>query len=206
MAYSDFTLYDLEEKFGIISQRKRLFNTVEPVDNISDWLKYNIELAEELPVKSEKAKSELIVMPILVELRKNNLKYFTIYSGDSLNIDERLKGECDFILSKETGSAEINTPIMQVVEAKRNDVEVGISQCAAQMVGAKKFNEKKNKNQNTVYGCVTTGDDWLFLKLTDKIIIDTKKYYLGNLPELLGVFQVIISEFKQEEIENRCEL
>jgi hypothetical protein len=199
MAYSDFTLVDLEEKFGIISQRKRLFDKVEPVPTISDWLKYNIELAEELPVKSEKAKSELIVMPILVELRKNNLKYFTIYSGDSLNIDERLKGECDFILSKDTGSAEINSPIMQVVEAKRNDVEVGIAQCSAQMLGARKFNERKNKNQPTIYGCVTTGDDWLFMKLEDKITIDTKKYYLGNLPELLGVFQLIIDAFKQVE-------
>jgi hypothetical protein len=199
MAYSDFTLVDLEEKFGIIAQRKLLCDKVEPVPTISDWLKYNIELAEELPVKSEKAKSELIVMPILVELRKNNLKYFTIYSGDSLNIDERLKGECDFILSKDTGSAEINSPIMQVVEAKRNDVEVGIAQCSAQMLGARKFNERKNKNQPTIYGCVTTGDDWLFMKLEDKITIDTKKYYLGNLPELLGVFQLIIDAFKQVE-------
>ncbi|MCU0341578.1 MAG: hypothetical protein MUE30_17005 [Spirosomaceae bacterium] len=64
------------------------------------------------------------------------------------------------------------------------------------MLGAKKYNEKKgNKNASLVYGCVTTGDDWIFMRLTDKIEIDTEKYYLGNLPQLLGAFQHILDGF-----------
>lgn len=197
MAYTDFSLHALETSFGIRSQRKRLFETVTPVESISEWLAYTLKTAEEIPVKSEKAKSEMIVMPILIELRKNNDKFFTIYSGDSLNIDDRLKGECDFILSKDTGSFEVNYPIIQVVEAKKNDLEIGIPQCAAQMVGAKKYNESRGNNPlSTIYGCVTTGDDWVFMRLTDSIEIDTKKYYLGNLAELLGVFQQILDQFK----------
>jgi hypothetical protein len=198
MAYSDFTLSELDEKFGVSNQRKRLFGDIKPVPEISDWLKYTLKLSEELPVKSEKAKSELIVMPILIELRNNSQKYFTIYSGDSLNIDDKFKGECDFILAKETGNFDINFPILQVVEAKRNDVEVGIPQCAAQMIGAKMYNQKKNSTNDTIYGCVTTGDDWLFMKLQTHLEIDTKKYYLGNLGELLGVFQEIIGYFKNQ--------
>ncbi len=199
MAYSEYSLGELEKDFGIISQRKKLFTKITPIYEISDWLQYTLNIAEELPIKSEKAKSELIVMPILIELRNKNNKYFTIYSGDSLNVDSQLKGECDFILSKDTGSFEINNPIIQVVEAKRNDVEIGIPQCAAQMIGAKKYNEKRNKTNHIVYGCVTTGDDWVFMKLEDKIEIDTRKYYLGNLPELLGVFQYIVDYFKNNE-------
>jgi hypothetical protein len=76
-------------------------------------------------------------------------------------------------------------------------VEIGIPQCAAQLVGAKKYNEKRGKVSDVVYGCVTTGYDWIFMRLIHNIIeIDTKKYYLGNLPELLGVFQTIVNKFK----------
>lgn len=198
MAYSDYTLLQLETTFGIKNQMVRLFSNVAAVEP-SAWLLNALQLAGELPVRSEKAKSELIVMPILLELRNKNDKYFTIYSGDNLNIDDKLKGECDFILSKDTQSFDVNFPIIQIVEAKKNDIEIGIPQCAAQMLGAKMYNEKRgNTNFDTVYGCVTTGDDWIFMCLKqDKILIDTRKYYLGNLSELLGVFQNIINFFKE---------
>lgn len=200
MAYSDYTLSELQEKYGMSNHVEVIFAPNSAKVAPSEWLLQALAIAQELPVRSEKAKSELIVMPILIELRNRNEKYVTIYSGDSLNIDDKLKGECDFILAKDTGSFEMNTPILQVVEAKKNDVEIGIPQCAAQMIGAKKYNERKNISLNTIYGCVTTGDDWLFMKLTDKIVIDTRKYYLGNLSELLGAFQQIIDFFKQNNI------
>lgn len=199
MAYSDYTLLQLEEEFGLKNQVISLFHNTMPIAP-SDWLLNLLQMAQELPIRSEKAKSESIVMPILLELRNKNEKYFTIYSGDNLNVDEKLKGKCDFILSKDTHSFDVNFPIIQVVEAKKNDIEIGIPQCAAQMLGAQKFNEKRgNKGLKVVYGCVTTGDSWFFMRLTDKIEIDMRKYYLGNLPELLGVFQHIIDFFRQME-------
>jgi len=195
MAYSEYTLLQIEDEFGIKNQVVDLFSGSETMEP-SDWLLNILQIAKELPVRSEKAKSELIVMPILIELRNRNNKYFTIYSGDSLNIDDKLKGECDFIISKDTHTFDVNYPIIQVVEAKKNDVEIGVPQCAAQMLGAQKYNEKRrNTKSNIIYGCVTTGDDWIFMRLTDKIEIDDKKYYLGNLNELLGVFQSILNNF-----------
>lgn len=196
--YSNYTLQDIVTQFSIANKRQLLFNDLESVES-SDWLKNSLQIAQELPIKSEKARSELIVTPILIELRNRNEKYFTIYSGDTLNADEEkgLKGECDFILAKDTGSFDINIPIIQVVEAKKNDIEIGIPQCAAQMVGADVFNRKKGVELPAVYGCVTTGDDWLFMKLEgSQILIDIKKYYLGDVPELLGVFQHIISFYR----------
>ncbi len=199
MAYSDYTLLQIEEEFGTINQMVSLFDNIRPIEP-SDWLLNLLQIAKELPTRSEKAKSELIIMPILVEMRNRNHKYFTIYSGDHLNITDKLKGECDFIISKDTRSFDVNYPIIQVVEAKKNDVQIGIPQCAAQMVGAKKYNEKRgNKSVNVVYGCVTTGDDWIFMRLTDKIEIDEQKYYLGNLSQLLGIFQYILDDFKRNE-------
>jgi hypothetical protein len=199
MAYGDFTLNDLESRFGIRNQRRRLFDAIDPVEP-SGKLKAELLEIEEMPIRSEKAKSEWIVVPILKELRQRNDKFFTIYSGENLNSDEAqgLKGECDFILAKDTGTFDISFPILQIVEAKKNDLEAGVPQCAAQLVGAKVFNEKKGLHLDRIYGCVTTGNDWLFMKLENDLVIDSRVYYLVQINQLLGIFQGIISHYRNE--------
>jgi hypothetical protein len=197
MAYSDFSLEDLEVKFGVKNFTSKLFLNVEPLEP-SENLKNDLQLAAELPLRSEKAKSEAIVFPVLVELRNRNDKFFTIYSGDNLNADESLglKGECDFILAKDVHSFSINYPIIQIVEAKKNDIDLGVPQCAAQLLGAKIFNEKKGVQLEKIYGCVTTGDEWLFMKLEKDVFVDDQKYYLNEINKLLGIFQQIIDFYK----------
>ncbi len=197
MAYTDFNLSDLEEKFGVKNERKQLQFFAKPVIP-TERLQIELEESTEMPIKSEKARSEWIVVPILKELRTRNSKFFTIYSGDTLVGDKEagLQGECDFILSKDTKSYEISIPIFQIVEAKRNDLDEGIKQCCAQLVGARKYNEKKGITTEKLYGCTTTGDVWRFIEYSDKLYIDDKKYYLGEISELLGVFQSIIDYYK----------
>ena len=64
------------------------------------------------------------------------------------------------------------------------------------MLGARLYNQQDEKDITTIYGCVTTGDDWLFLKLENDIIyIDTQRYYLDNLPQVLGILQSIIKSY-----------
>ncbi len=200
MPYSKFTLDILKTKFGIDNQVGRLFQPMLALLP-SETLKTMLAIAEELPVRSEKAKSEAIVFPVLVELRNRNDKYFTIYSGDNLSADaeQGLEGECDFILSRDTKSFNISYPILQIVEAKKNDLELGVPQCAAQLVGAKVFNEKKGVQLSKIYGCVTTGNEWLFMFLENNTIrIDNKVYYLDNIGEILAIFQHIIDYYKIE--------
>jgi hypothetical protein len=197
MAYSDFTLSDLEEKFGIKNERKQIqfaHQLVEP----SERLRIELEESIEMPIKSEKARSEWLVVPILRELRRRNSNFFTIYSGDTLIGDKLtgLQGECDFILAKDTKSYEISIPIFQIVEAKRNDLDEGLKQCSAQLVGAKKYNERKGIIIEKLYGCTTTGDVWQFIEYSDKLYIDDKKYYIVKIDELLGIFQSIIDYYK----------
>ena len=69
MAYKDFTLFDLQEKFKIENRVVDLFDdaklkSIKP----SSLLVQQLEEAQELPIKSEKARSELIITPILLEL------------------------------------------------------------------------------------------------------------------------------------------
>jgi hypothetical protein len=197
MAYTDFTLDIIEEKFGIKNQVKPLFANIQPV-SASEWLLTTLNHAQDLPIRSEKARSEWLVSPILTELRNRNDKYFTIYSGDTLNVDEQkgLRGECDFILSKNTGTFNISFPIFQIVEAKKNDLELGVAQCAAQLIGAKIFNQSKGVELKYIYGCVTTGREWMFLCLNDDLLIDQNTYNITQLEVLLGVFQKVIDHYK----------
>ena len=198
MRYSEFTLDLIEEKLGVKNRVELLFKNTELLQ-ASQKLTEDLSEVEGLAIRSEKAKSEWIVVPILKEIRRTNHNFFKIYSGDNLNVDKEkgLTGECDFILTLDTKSFNINYPIIQIVEAKKNDVELGIPQCAAQMIGANLFNEKKGVKVARMYGCVTTGDEWLFMKYENNdLIIDQKKYYLSELSELLGIFQVIIDSYK----------
>ncbi len=200
MAYRNFTLDDLEQKFGIKNQIISLFSSMTPI-KLSEWLKITFENAADLPTRTEKAKSESIIFPFLMELRNNNDKFFTIYSGDNLNANDKegLNGECDFILAKDMHTFNINYPILALVEAKNSDIAAGIPQCAAQMLGTKLFNEQKNTPVSVVYGCVTTGNDWKFLKLFDnQIFIDKRTYYFNEIEEILAVFQHIIEIFREE--------
>ncbi len=200
MAYRDFTLEDIEMQFGIKNRNDTLFadDVITPQTPSSELLR-DLAEARELPVRSEKAKSELIVVPILLELRKLTNKFFTIYSGDTLSADKErgLVGECDFLLAKDTGSFSINVPLLSVVEAKKSDIEAGIPQCGAQLIGARVFNEQRGQKLPALYGCVTTADDWKFLKLQDQVItVDKDTYYLRELDVILGIFQHIIGFYQ----------
>jgi len=72
MAYSDFTLGQLKEKFGIrFIENIRLFPDPQPFpvpERLADMLQYNIPLA--LAIDTEKARSELIIAPVLIELKR----------------------------------------------------------------------------------------------------------------------------------------
>jgi hypothetical protein len=200
MAYRNFKENDIKDKLHLQEDRALLFHNIEKKE-ASEFLKEFLKETKKLNPDSEKAISEMIVFPILLELCRRNDSYITIYSGETLNVDKTkgLNGECDFIVSRNTKSLAINTPILTLVEAKGTEkmIKHGIPQCVAQMKGAKLYNEKRNMPINVIYGCVTSGDEWLFLKLEgDTITFDEQKYYISDLPVILGVFQQIIDYYK----------
>jgi len=164
---------------------------------MSDWLKETLDtgLYLALASSSEKARSEFIVVPILFEIHKKNDRKFAIYSGETFDVDKEkgLSGECDFILSKGELCHTVQAPVLALVEAKKKDMGKGIGQCAAQMVGAQIFNTREENKTDSVFGCVTTGEDWQFLKLSgDTLFIDSIRYYIDNVEKILGVLQAVI--------------
>lgn len=74
-----------------------------------------------------------------------------------------------------------------MVEAKKEDINGGLGQCIAEMVAAQIFN-KKHGDERTVYGTVTTGTNWVFLKLDGQTVaIDLAEYSINNPAKILGI-------------------
>jgi len=196
-SYSNFTIEDIKS-LGVSTIRGSLFETVEPIDP-SAFLLQTLAINREVPIESEKAKSELLITPILTEIRLMNPKKLTYFSGYQFNVDAKrgLKGFCDFIISKKYDAVFIESPLIAVVEAKHNqDLPDASPQCIAEMYAARIFNERNGEDTPFIYGVVTNGYEWLFMRLeNDQTIIDIDRHTLQNLPRLLGTWQTIINSF-----------
>ena len=65
------------------------------------------------------------------------------------------------------------------------------------MYAARVFNKKMNEPYETIYGAVTNAFDWVFMKLEgDTVYIDLNRYYLNELPKILGIMQYIVGKYK----------
>lgn len=200
-SYSKYTFEDLNT-LGLKTEIVDLFEgqTIAPLAP-SDWLKETLKRGAAFSLNTEKAKSEFIIAPVLNELHQNNSKVFAVYSGFQFNVDPQkgLQGFCDFLLAKLPLNIIPDTPIIAVVEAKLNDsLSAAIPQCAAEMYAARIWNEKRGEPLQTLYGVVTTGDLWLFLRYKEgkTIEVDMRNYSLLQLESVLGVWQYIINQFK----------
>jgi hypothetical protein len=193
-SYSQFSFDDLDN-LGLIINQKKLFKhpiiSVQPSERVEKTLDFNLRR----PLGSEKAKSELVITPILNELVEQNLESINYFSGYTFDVDKEhgLKGIVDFIISKAPTSPTIKAPIFCVVEAKNDNLDIGVPQCIAEMYAASIFNQRKGQPLKTIYGAVTFGLAWQFLRLDDKnCTLDLDIYYVNNLPQLLGVLQMIV--------------
>jgi hypothetical protein len=195
MPYSKFDYPKIRKELAIHNDTALLFNNIKPMQ-ASDWLQQTMLMAKDVvALFSEKSRSEAIVYPILSEIRVLNQKNLSLYSGAVLNADESkgLNGECDFILSAGKQDFYVDTPLFCMIEAEDNDIEKNIPQCIAQMEGARIYNETEGKKLEIIYGCVTTGTEWQFLKLANKTCwIDSQRFYINDLPLLLGMLQAIV--------------
>ncbi len=199
-SYSKYTYADVEA-LSLKVRKGNIFSEIKLVEP-SSLLKQVLAINLKRPLATEKAKSELIIVPILNELITANNDSFTFFSGYNFDIDKvlGLKGHCDFLLSMEANSPIIEAPVISIVEAKNADFELGIPQCIAQMYAAQIFNYRRQSPVQTIHGIVTIGNAWNFIRLEgSNITIDNDIFYLNELPRLLGAFQQIIDFYSKPE-------
>jgi hypothetical protein len=198
MAYSDFTLEAIVEQQQLtLEETSQLFSDVKPIAP-SDWLKETLSVGElnALPAGNEKARSEFIVAPILMQVVPHSPSPLMLFSGKSMDVDpdKGLDGPVDFLVCQGTVSRIIRSPFFSLIQAKKQDIDEGLGPCIAQMVGSQQFNQNKGTPISPIYGCVTTADQWQFLKLTQQTLwIDSHVYYYPNkLNEILGILQFML--------------
>lgn len=198
MAYSDFSLRTAREKFGLILREDiDLYGATAEVE-VSPWLREFLEKwsTAALAMNTEKARSEMIIAPILMEAVEASGHRFNLFSGLSLDVDKDrgLTGVCDYLLALSPERFFLSHPVVTVVEAKREDINNGLGQCVAAMVGARTFNEREGLTATVIHGAVTTGSIWRFLKLQDDyVFIDRPEYYLYQLGKILGILLAVAS-------------
>ncbi len=192
MAYSDLTLSKFKKNFDIhIHEIANLFANVEPLeasDKLKSDLKETAELA--LAINTEKARSEMIILPILLEIRRRTNYQISLFSGTNFDVDveKGLNGYCGFIISRSKEQLLINAPVVIMIEAKNENIKNGLGQCAGAMLAAQIFNQQQSNSISTIYGAVTTGDIWKFIKLEgSNLFIDLKNYYIKEITNILGI-------------------
>lgn len=175
----------------IVLEESNLFAGIEPVVPTSllrEILVENIPWA--VAVGSEKARSEGIINPVLLEVKRQLGGQVGVFSGEEFNVDVAadLNGFCDFLVSRSSEQLYIKAPVLMLVEAKKEDLKPALGQCLAEMVAAQRFNTSKGQTVETIYGVVTSGTVWRFLQLIDNVVsIDLTDYPLLPVDNVLGV-------------------
>ncbi len=197
MAYRNFTLQKLEKEHGIVQRTGKIFQEpITPVEPPAHLL-FQLELASESALTTEKALSEAIVFPILQAIKWLNKAFIEVFSGEILLADAKagLNGEADFLIALAPGSKYLKSPIIAVTEAKQGEIQnpKNLAQTCAQMLGSRIFNQNHDTPHPIIFGACTSGSEWLFMKLEDQVLLVEPVFFsIKNLPELLGVLQQII--------------
>jgi hypothetical protein len=144
------------------------------------------ELYKKLPrisLNCEIAKRDFLISPLLFLL----LDYveFDINVEYTVNINEKLKGNIDYLLSSAHNFI--------VVEAKNADLERGFTQLAAELIAFSQYNEN---SKELLYGAVTVGNIWQFglLDCQNKILHKDIDAFLvpADLEKLFAVLLAIL--------------
>jgi hypothetical protein len=98
----DFSFPQVQNDLGLTVQEADLFPLVTPANLREEFVAAVTEGATvALAVNTEKAKSEFIIAPVLLELRHLLGGAVGLFSGIELNVDpaKGLSGVCDFLVT-----------------------------------------------------------------------------------------------------------
>ncbi|MEP0917623.1 hypothetical protein NC981_12400 [Leptolyngbya sp. DQ-M1] len=169
---------------------------------ISEYFREDLQLMmrEAVIDNSEFAICENLIYPVLKEVWKHYRDRCIIWSHQSLNYDERLRGFPEYILARRSplGKVVFDKPYLLLVEAKQDNFETGWAQCLAEMIAAQKLN---GEPEIIIYGIVSNGDRWQFGKLEAEVFTRNTTFF--TIQELDVLFGALNYEFQQCEVQLR---
>jgi len=198
VTYDEFTFDLLGSRFGVsVVDAPGLFADTPPLPPSAFFRE---QLARNLPlvsgVDTEKVRSELLIAPLLVELRELCGRQIGVFSGAGFTVDAArgLDGFCDFLLSRAPTLLQVAAPVVAIVEAKRESLTNGVPLCVAELFAAQLFNTRREQPITPVYGVVTTGTAWRFLRMTGTVAeVDIEDRFIDNPDAILGVLARMVS-------------
>ncbi|NJP08759.1 MAG: hypothetical protein HC866_04145 [Leptolyngbyaceae cyanobacterium RU_5_1] len=192
MSYKEFDWAKVKATFELTTvERGRFLPEISPISPssiLAGVLQRTLPWA--VMTGNEKARSEAIINPVLLEVREILTPQISVFSGEDFTVDATLglNGYCDFLISRSSEQISIEAPVVVVVEAKQENLKLGLGQCAATMVAAQRFNQQRQSEITTVYGSVSTGTVWRFIKLeADILTLDPTDYPLPPVDVILGM-------------------
>ncbi|NES72241.1 MAG: hypothetical protein F6K24_47130, partial [Okeania sp. SIO2D1] len=174
MSYAQFDIEKVKLNFAVtITEEVGTFANIPEIsysDFLAETLRFNTPIA--LAINSEKARSEMIIAPILLELKRLYPEKVSLFSGKDFTVDleKGLNGFCDFLISLSPQQLTMMAPVITVVEAKNENIESGLGQCMAEMIAAQIFNQQKGNPFSPILGSVMTGSSWKFMRLVQQTI------------------------------------
>lgn len=197
MAFSDFTYPDLLPAFGLVEQGiPNLFAQLPPIvpsQLLRDAIAANIPLAT--TAHSEMARSTWLVGPVLSDLWNRFNGNLNLTAGVDFDADPGvgLNGRCDYLIGRGPQRSVISPPVLLIFEAKWDSIPDGLGQCIAAMVGAQRYNLRHNAPADVLYGCVTTGMLWKFLRLVGHTLtVDLTEYTIQQVDRITGILMHMI--------------
>ncbi len=195
MAFSDFKkLSEVQEQFRIKYMTSDFFK-VEAANPPEQFLQeFRFTLQNINVLSSEASRCEAIIFPILREVYKAYADNYALWIREPIIYDEILSGTPDYLIAtkSELGMTVVGTPLIMLVEAKKNDFEQGWAQCLAELVAAQKINADSDV---PVYGIVSDGTFWQFGRLVgDAFTQNQINFSVDNLPTLFGAINAVFKE------------
>lgn len=197
MAFRDFTYPNVTVEFDLTVVEQDLFSTVQPLPLPAAFLermRASTDLA--LALSNEKARSEFIIAPLLLELKFGLGHSVGVFSGAELDVDTSrgLVGVCDFLLTRSSRQTILTAPVLAVIEAKNDNIRSGLGQCIAATIAARDYNAMEKRPAAPVYGTVTTGTAWQFVRIDGSILtVDAHEYSVSEPGRILAILSRIIA-------------
>ncbi len=195
MAFSDFKkISEVQEKFRIRYSANDFFEVEEAKPSEQFLQDFEFSMQHINVFSSEASRCEAVIFPILREVYKRYTDSIALWIKEPITYDETLNGTPDYLIStkSELGITVVGTPLIMLVEAKKNDFEQGWGQCLSELVAAQKINDDPSF---PVYGIVIDGTLWEFGRLVnDTFTRNRTNFTLANLPILFGAVDSVFKE------------
>ena len=193
MAFSDFkAIPEVQERFRIRHVENDFIeteNSAGPSEQFLQEFEFNREYIDVFA--SGGARCEAVIFPVLREVYKRYADYYALWIKKPIAYDDVLSGTPDYFIStrSELGKLVVGAPLIMLVEAKKNDFEMGWGQCLAELVAAQKITEDL---EHPVYGIVSDGTLWQIGHLVGETFTQNRtSFSVDNLPVLFGAIDSV---------------